>query len=80
VILDLILPDVSGFDLLAEWRANPSTAELAVFVLTSKDLTPAEKEYLESNSAALLRKSGRWQDALFQQLKQAVPPELVTKS
>jgi len=80
VILDLILPDVSGFDLLAEWRANPSTAELAVFVLTSKDLTPAEKEYLESNSAALLRKSGRWQDVLFQQLKQVVPPELVTKS
>jgi signal transduction histidine kinase/DNA-binding response OmpR family regulator len=80
VILDLILPDVSGFDLLAEWRANPSTAELAVFVLTSKDLTPAEKEYLESNSAALLRKSGRWQDVLFQQLKQVVPLELVTKS
>jgi signal transduction histidine kinase/DNA-binding response OmpR family regulator len=80
VILDLILPDVSGFDLLAEWRANPSTAELAVFVLTSKDLTQAEKEYLESNSAALLRKSGRWQDVLFQQLKHVVPPELVTKS
>jgi signal transduction histidine kinase/DNA-binding response OmpR family regulator len=80
VILDLILPDVSGFDLLAEWRANPSTAELTVFVLTSKDLTQAEKEYLESNSAALLRKSGRWQDVLFQQLKQVVPPELVTKS
>jgi signal transduction histidine kinase/DNA-binding response OmpR family regulator len=80
VILDLILPDVSGFDLLAEWRANPSTAELSVFVLTSKDLTQAEKEYLESNSAALLRKSGRWQDVLFQQLKQVVPLELVTKS
>ena len=79
VILDLILPDVSGFDLLAEWRANPSTAELAVFVLTSKDLTQAEKEYLEFNSAALLRKSGRWQDVLFQQLKQVVPPELVSK-
>jgi signal transduction histidine kinase/DNA-binding response OmpR family regulator len=80
VILDLILPDVSGFDLLAEWRANPSTAELAVFVLTSKDLTQAEKEYLESNSSALLRKSSRWQDVLFQQLKQVVPPELVAKS
>ncbi|MGB9067259.1 MAG: response regulator [Candidatus Acidiferrales bacterium] len=80
VILDLILPDVSGFDLLAEWRANPSTAELAVFVLTSKDLTRAEKEYLESNSSALLRKSSSWQDVLFQQLKQVVPPELVTKS
>jgi signal transduction histidine kinase/DNA-binding response OmpR family regulator len=80
VILDLILPDVSGFELLAEWRSNPSTADLTVFVLTSKDLTQVEKEYLESNSAALLRKADRWQDVLFQQLKHVVPPELVTKS
>ena len=39
VILDLILPDVSGFELLAEWRGNASTSGLPVFVLTSKDLT-----------------------------------------
>jgi signal transduction histidine kinase/DNA-binding response OmpR family regulator len=80
VILDLILPDVSGFELLAEWRSNPSTSELTVFVLTSKDLTQAEREYLQSHSAALLRKSDRWQEVLFQQLKQTVPPELVTRS
>jgi PAS domain S-box-containing protein len=80
VILDLILPDVSGLDLLAEWRANPATADLPVFVLTSKDLTRSEKEFLESNSAALLRKSERWQDALFRQLKLVVPPDVVTRS
>jgi DNA-binding response OmpR family regulator len=80
VILDLILPDVSGFELLAEWRGNHSLASLPVFVLTSKELTQVEKEFLQSNSTALLRKSDRWQDALFQHLKQVVPPELVTKS
>jgi two-component system OmpR family response regulator len=80
VILDLILPDVSGLDLLAEWRANPATADLPVFVLTSKDLTQSEKEFLESNSAALLRKSERWQDALFRQLKLVVPPGVMTHS
>ena len=79
VILDLILPDASGIDLLAEWRTNPATADLPVFVLTNKDLTPSEKEFLESNSAALLRKSDSWQDLLFTHLKQIVPPELVAK-
>ena len=39
VILDLVLPKMSGFELLAEWRSNPRTADLSVFVLTSKDLT-----------------------------------------
>ena len=80
VILDLILPDVSGLDLLAEWRGNPATADLPVFVLTSKDLTQSEKEFLESNSAALLRKSERWQDALFRQLKLVVPPDVMIQS
>lgn len=80
VILDLILPDVSGFELLAQWRGNPSTADMPVFVLTSKDLTLEEKEYLRANSAALLQKKDRWQEMLFRQLKKAVPPALVEKS
>ncbi|HXA78258.1 MAG TPA: response regulator [Candidatus Acidoferrales bacterium] len=79
VILDLILPDISGFELLAEWRANPSTAGLPVFVLTSKDLTVAEKEFLQANSLALLQKKDRWQEILFSQLHRVAPPALVGK-
>ena len=37
VILDLVLPGASGFELLSEWRASPRTADLPVFILTSKD-------------------------------------------
>jgi DNA-binding response OmpR family regulator len=80
VILDLILPDANGLDLLAEWRGNPATAELPVFVLTSKDLTESERQFLQSHSAALLRKSDRWQDVLFRQLKLVVPPDVMTPS
>jgi signal transduction histidine kinase/DNA-binding response OmpR family regulator len=74
VILDLILPTVSGFQLLAEWRINARTADLPVFILTSKDLTPEEKAYLESNSSALFQKQERWEEALFKHLRRAVPP------
>ena len=79
VILDLILPDANGINLLAEWRANPATADLPVFVLTSKDITLSERSFLESNSSTLLRKSERWQDVLFEHLKQIVPPDLAAK-
>ncbi len=79
VILDLILPDVSGLELLAEWRGNPSTAGLPVFVLTSKDLTIAEKEFLQANSLALLQKKDQWQEILFSQLQRVAPPALVGK-
>jgi len=80
VILDLILPKVNGFQLLAEWRITPRTAELPVFILTSKDLTPAEKEFLEANSVALLQKGERWEDALFKSLQRAAPLVPVGKS
>jgi signal transduction histidine kinase/DNA-binding response OmpR family regulator len=80
VILDLILPKVSGFQLLAEWRANARTANLPVFVLTSKDLTPEERNYLQANSSALFQKQQRWEDGLFKQLRRAVPPVAVEKT
>jgi DNA-binding response OmpR family regulator len=80
VILDLMLPKVSGFELLAEWRGNSRTANLPVFILTSKDLTPQEKDYLRANSSTLLHKQEQWQDALFRQLQRAVSPVLAEKS
>jgi PAS domain S-box-containing protein len=80
VILDLIMPNLSGFQLLGEWRGHSRTADLPVFVLTSKDLTLAEKEYLRTNTGAFFCKQERWQDALIKQLQRAVPPVLAGKS
>jgi signal transduction histidine kinase/DNA-binding response OmpR family regulator len=80
VILDLILPKVSGFQLLAEWRINSRTADLPVFVLTSKDLTREEQLYLEANCAALLQKQERWEESLFKQLQRVMPPAMAEKS
>jgi CheY-like chemotaxis protein len=72
VILDLMLPKVSGFELLAEWRADPLTTELPIFVLTSKELTAQEKAYLRTNAQSLFRKHESWQEALLKQLQRAV--------
>jgi PAS domain S-box-containing protein len=71
VILDLLLPKVNGFDLLAEWRAEQRTADLPVFVLTSKDLSDEEQEYLRASAKLLLRKQQPWKQALLDQIRQA---------
>ncbi|MGH9731171.1 MAG: response regulator [Candidatus Acidiferrales bacterium] len=80
VVLDLILPEVSGFQLLAEWRLDSRTADLPVFVLTSKDLTAKEKDYIHANAGALFQKGEQWQDALLRQLQRAVAPVFTEKS
>ncbi len=72
VILDLLLPRVSGFELLAEWRASPRTADLPVFVLTSKDLTREEEIRLRAHAELLLRKEQPWQQDLVSQLRRVV--------
>lgn len=68
VILDLLLPHVSGFQLIAEWRSSPRTADVPIVVLTNKDLTQDEREYLRANSGALFSKREPWQEALMKQV------------
>jgi signal transduction histidine kinase/DNA-binding response OmpR family regulator len=73
VVLDLILPDISGLQLLAEWRANPRTADVPVLVLTSKDLTPDEKNYLRQNAEAFFNKQDDWEGSLIRSMQRAAP-------
>jgi DNA-binding response OmpR family regulator len=73
VILDLILPGVSGFQLLTDWRRDERTANLPIFVLTSKDLSPQEREYLRANSEAFFQKQEPWQNELLSRLERVVP-------
>jgi len=47
VILDLMMPDVSGFDVIDSLRASPRTAKLPIMVLTAKQLTAEEERTLQ---------------------------------
>ena len=80
VILDLVLPKVSGFELLSEWRANPRTADLSVFVLTSKDLSKDEEKYLRKHSEYLYRKQQPWQEELINQLRRVLAQPQLEKA
>jgi CheY-like chemotaxis protein len=80
VILDLILPKMSGFELLSAWRANPRTADLSVFVLTSKDLSTEEEKYLRAHAESLFRKQNSWREPLINQLERVVTGTTVGKT
>jgi DNA-binding response OmpR family regulator len=73
VILDLMLPEITGFELIAQWRDDPATAELPIFVLSNKDLTGEEKEYLRAHTGAQLSKHDQWKEELVRQIQRVAP-------
>lgn len=56
MILDLLMPDISGFDILRQLRSQPATEKLPVLIYTSKPLSEAERAQLESLRARIVRK------------------------
>lgn len=56
LILDLLMPDMSGFDILKRLRAHPNTEKLPVLIYTSKILSESEQKQLEALNAQVVRK------------------------
>ena len=46
IILDLMMPEVDGFQVLEQLRAMPATATIPVLVLTARELTPEDRARL----------------------------------
>ncbi len=56
VVLDLMMPVLDGFGVLATMRADAILAGVPVVVLTAKSLTQAEREFLSRTAARVLQK------------------------
>jgi signal transduction histidine kinase/CheY-like chemotaxis protein len=56
LILDLLMPDLDGFAVLEQLRADPATAAIPIIILTSQNLTPHEKARLHGAMAYFAHK------------------------
>jgi CheY-like chemotaxis protein len=56
VVLDLHLPDMTGFELLDKIQAEPSLRNLPVIVFTGKDLTAEEEQRLKQAAKTIVLK------------------------
>jgi len=55
-VLDLRLPDMSGFDLLAALRDNPELSDIPVIVFTGRELSPEEDAQLHTMARSVVVK------------------------
>lgn len=54
VLLDLMMPDVTGFDVVEALRAESGTRETPIMVLTARHLTEADKRHLNGHVSTIL--------------------------
>jgi threonine synthase len=58
IVLDLIIPDMSGFQILTELKRDKKLDAIPVIVVTSKELSEAEKQLLISNHVSSMWQKG----------------------
>jgi len=49
ILLDLIMPDVNGFEVAENIKKHPVSSQIPIFIITSKDLTVEERMRLSNN-------------------------------
>jgi len=56
ILLDLLMPDVTGFDVVEALRAEEATRSIPIMVLTAKELTEDDKRALNGHVAAAFQR------------------------
>lgn len=56
MLLDLMMPEVSGFDVIEEMRRVPGNETIRIIVMTAKTLTQQEISYLNTHSEIIVEK------------------------
>jgi signal transduction histidine kinase len=62
IVLDLLMPDVSGYELLLQLRSDPATTSIPVIVNTSKVLSESERDLLAADTVEIVNKQSNSQE------------------
>ena len=69
LVLDLIMPDMDGFEVLERVRNDPATRHLPVIVVTAKEITAEDRRKLTGNATSVLAKSETTSTALLEEIR-----------
>jgi CheY-like chemotaxis protein len=72
ILLDLIMPEMDGFELLIRMKDDPGLRNIPVLVLTAKDLSDGEIEMLRHQTIGMFQKGREWKKKLLDDLRRAV--------
>jgi CheY-like chemotaxis protein len=73
IMLDLMMPEMDGFEFLTEMRSRAEWRDIPVLVVTAKDLTAEERSRLNGGVERVLQKSASDLDELLREISRVLP-------
>jgi PAS domain S-box-containing protein len=72
ILLDLMMPEMDGFEFVSILRQEPSYADIPVVVLTAKDITTEDRQRLHSGVETIFQKGAYSQEKLLTEIEQVL--------
>jgi CheY-like chemotaxis protein len=69
ILLDLMMPEMDGFEFIRELRQHPQWRSLPVIVLTAKDLTLEERQWLSEQTQRIYTKGTNSRQDLLDEIR-----------
>lgn len=69
IILDLMMPETDGFEFIDEFSKEYHGHSIPIIVLTAKDLTPSERNYLRNSVKVVMQKGVYRHDDLLAEIR-----------
>jgi PAS domain S-box-containing protein len=79
VLLDLVMPEMDGFEFLDELRKRNGPRRIPVVVITAKDLTEEDRRRLNGGVERVVQKGGHEPQALLGEVRQLVATALASE-
>jgi adenylate cyclase len=72
ILLDLLMPEMDGFEFLSRLREKPEWGAIRVVVVTAADLTEEQRHRLQDGVAHILEKAAYGQDELLVEIRRTI--------
>ena len=73
IMLDLVMPEMDGFEFLVEMRGRTEWRDIPVLVVTAKDLTAEERARLNGDVERVLQKGSSELNDLLKEIALVLP-------
>jgi CheY-like chemotaxis protein len=72
IVLDLIMPEVNGFDVVEALQLHPDTARIPILVVTAKEITAEDRAKLNGYVATIMEKADFGRDRFMAEVRRAM--------